>query len=149
MRRVLLPAAIFVAAYSWLPHKELRFVIYAVPLINIAAATALEHWYNDAARRSRAALPCVHSRTPRFAVTLLALRHRHRLQRHSVVHRLIWWASLAMLAASAVTTAGLLWVSMWNYPGGAAVQRLPTVLAGHSMRTSTAAAMQPSPAFNM
>lgn len=37
---------LYVAAYSLLPHKELRFVLYAVPPLNVAAAASLAKIYH-------------------------------------------------------------------------------------------------------
>lgn len=38
IRRLLLPCIAYVTAISFLGHKEWRFIIYVVPLFNIAAA---------------------------------------------------------------------------------------------------------------
>ncbi|KAG0349628.1 hypothetical protein BGZ54_004304 [Gamsiella multidivaricata] len=40
-RRYMLPAGIFVGLYSFLGHKEWRFVIYVVPILNLGAAVTL------------------------------------------------------------------------------------------------------------
>lgn len=44
-RSIALVAFAFVALYSYLPHKELRFVIYSVPLWNLISAVGLVRLY--------------------------------------------------------------------------------------------------------
>jgi alpha-1,6-mannosyltransferase len=96
--RLLLAPALFVASYSALAHKELRFVIYVVPpLTAIAAVAAARLWSYASDQRRRA------TTTIRLVAALLLA---------TVVGACVATTLLGSLASHA------------NYPGGVALRDL-------------------------
>jgi alpha-1,6-mannosyltransferase len=106
----------FVALYSFMPHKELRFVLNTVPLLTVAAGVALAAALDNAQRAARAAAdPAKAAAAP-----------RRRQQ------RLLHYAALALgvgvVAATLGTTAVFAYNASLNYAGGVAFARAHALL---------------------
>lgn len=67
-RRYLVPILLFVFTYSILPHKEWRFIIYVIPILNAVSGVAISHLYSIR-QESRAAKFAI------LAVKLIAVLH--------------------------------------------------------------------------
>ncbi len=94
---VLLPSLAFVFVYSFLPHKELRFVIYVFPLLNVLSAEACKRICQNFTQK------------PSFFTRFLALL--------AIFHVILNFAFSALM----------LWISSHNYPGGQALMTLHEV----------------------
>lgn len=99
---ILLPALGFVALYSCLGHKELRFLFPVLPLFNLAAAIGFAR---------------VHQ--ARFPLKDKAVRF---------VSKIMYAASLSAVLVTLVASLAFVGVSRWNYPGGDALNELGRIV---------------------
>ncbi|EDO48762.1 predicted protein [Nematostella vectensis] len=88
------PALLFVVMFSFLPHKELRFIVYVFPVFNTVAACGLFFIVQNYCKWRRF-----------ISLTVLL-------------------ASLACLVFNSLASIGFLYISNHNYPGGVAMQRV-------------------------
>ncbi|RKO93524.1 Alg9-like mannosyltransferase family-domain-containing protein, partial [Blyttiomyces helicus] len=110
LRRYLVPAMAFVAVYSLLPHKEWRFVVYVVPLLNAAAGVAISALHTlTHTPPTPDAKPAPKRTTERLAL---------------IGARLL----LPLTLAASLFT---LHVSIHNYPGGEALARVHALVDHH------------------
>lgn len=59
VRPVMFAAVFYIGLYSFLPHKELRFIFPTLPLLNVCAATVLSRVWNNRAKRPLVALGAI------------------------------------------------------------------------------------------
>lgn len=115
-RRYALPSLVFLAVFSCLPHKELRFVFYIIPTFNMTAASAIDTLYAEGAGVSSHAACRIG----------MAGSKRRGLQR---LLQLVFAALGGLCLASSIFRAHL---SSRNYPGGEAMMWLQAHEKQHS-----------------
>eukprot|EP01102_Stenamoeba_stenopodia_P007552 TRINITY_DN2117_c0_g3_i3.p1 TRINITY_DN2117_c0_g3~~TRINITY_DN2117_c0_g3_i3.p1 ORF type:complete len:362 (+),score=37.61 TRINITY_DN2117_c0_g3_i3:116-1201(+) len=107
VRPVAIPVLIFIFLYSFLPHKELRFIFYALPIFNLSAAVAVSRLYKGFAKDAE--------------------EQQTSKGRKTSLYRLLFLGAVGLLALSALVSAFSLLVSSHNYPGGYALKALHNI----------------------
>ena len=104
VRSLLFPAVSFIALISCLGHKEWRFIIYVVPIFNIAAAHGASYLFVIISSSNHGDL-----RTYSCARKPLILR------------RIFILITTSIITANVLVTIIFTLSSLWNYPGGEAM----------------------------
>jgi alpha-1,6-mannosyltransferase len=99
-----IPLLVFVSLYSFLGHKEWRFIIYVIPMLNALAAVGVANTF--AANQA--------------AVTT----GKSKKARNPLFRKFAFLVVAGILLASFVSSCFLFYISTWNYPGGVALERL-------------------------
>lgn len=111
-RQMSLPALLYIMAYSLLPHKELRFILYTVPVLNTVAARGCHEM----------ALRCY-----KLVRAVFSGDNSDKLRAVQIWQTLFIAVVLAVvLVTNLALTSLLVAVSHDNYPGGLALSRLQT-----------------------
>lgn len=99
----------FVLLYSFLPHKEIRFIFPAMPIFNVCAAYGMS-------RLHRLALPCVSGEKAKMK----SIPDGNKL----MVARGMYLCGLVLIASTMLGCLFFIRLSKENYPGGVALSRL-------------------------
>ena len=105
LRPFAVPVLAFVLLYSLLPHKELRFILYVVPVLNACAALELHRLHEQAQPASK---PGTAGPAPK----------------EDKWKGYIFRAGVSLVAITGFVTFGFSKASAQNYPGGEALELL-------------------------
>lgn len=109
--KLIVPSTLFTAIYSLQPHKETRFIIYAIPSLTAAAA---------------------------LSANFLTSRQHKSQSKPAMLAPLITTVLLLSVSASFLASTAMLALSALNYPGGEAVAHLRSgVLSSPSSSSSS------------
>lgn len=116
----MLPSILFVLTYSALPHKELRFIFYAVPVFNVAAAVVSA----DSIRLIRA---WIYDKSEKDVAT-----KSNTTSKNKITFRLCWTFAVCLLLAGTLGLSLLMSMissvaSHGNYPAGLAMRHMHDV----------------------
>ena len=109
--RYMIPIIGFVAIYSFLGHKEMRFIFPAVPILNLAAAVGMS-------RLTRLSFP------------------PSKEKNTSWIARTGFFCGLASILLTLSGSLAFSAVSKWNYPGGDALLKLTDHVREKSLTTN-------------
>jgi len=114
----LVPVLSFVALYSFLPHKEMRFIFPALPILNVAAAIGLARIHENTFPASAVV---VKGKDKEDQNLTAALKKKHVV---SYTARFLFLCGTLAILFTFIGSYVFLLVSKNNYPGGAALEML-------------------------
>eukprot|EP00842_Homolaphlyctis_polyrhiza_P005451 jgi/Hompol1/5907/HPOL_004753-RA len=117
----------YVGLYSILGHKEWRFVVYMVPLLNVTAAIGMSRIYEMASQPLSVKPDAAPAKTKSADKAESKQPSRHVLK--PTTARIFIIVSCLVAIGSLAMSGAMLYVSSLNYPGGIAFSRLHSLIA--------------------
>lgn len=114
---------VFVGVYSFLPHKEWRFIVYVVPFFNMIGAYGMVQLWRMLDKHVEAKEKEKKFRKVKQKIVqdLKDSNFLKNLMRKQVLFKLL---GIGLLLLQWITSCGMVWISSWNYPGGEAIRQL-------------------------
>lgn len=103
-KRFFVPTLSFLGLFSMLPHKELRFIFYIIPILNLTAASSIQSLYGN-----------VNSTFNLFSRII----ETHK--RKNIFAALLQISFIGVLGLCFLTSVFRVYISSRNYPGGEAM----------------------------